>query len=101
MWLKEVGFEVERGKDGTKLRVGDLNLWWSWRVDVAGDLYLAVAEAVFFQCPSSAHKPFRMGHAFGAQCFLPVPSNASFMQAMDFLSASFSLCLHFTLLALL
>jgi len=39
-----------------------------------------------------------MGHAFGAQCFLPVPAMASFMH---FISASFSLCLHFTLLALL
>jgi len=62
-------------------------------------LYLAVTEAVFFQCPSSADKPFRMGHAFGAQCLLPVPSNASFMQAMHFLSASFSsvFTLHFWL----
>lgn len=35
-WLKEVGFEVGRGrKHGL---IGDLNLGWCWRVDVAGDL---------------------------------------------------------------
>ena len=46
--------------------------------------------------PLSTHKPFRIGHGFGAQCLFPVPAMHHAYNAMHFL---LSLCLHFTLLA--